>query len=166
MIEYIQDARRFLQLMKIDDIPVGTSEIGSLIDLELLINCDIVGANIQPFLVVFLSKMLPIGSCVFLTFKFCLIMKTLAPHYYHRNWMAKRGGRYRYAQAGMSSLKVFLSTFLCTMRKLPLEYYFFEAYDEPWKEVFWTSNQKWETQWGIFNADRLNKFPLQNIGCM
>lgn len=167
LIEYIQDARRFLQLMKIDDIPVGTSEIGSLIDLELLINCDIVGANIQPFfggvsvedathwVLRFLDlQILPhnenIGTPIVIT---------------EIGWPSG-GGRYRYAQAGMSSLKVFLSTFLCTMRNLPLEYYFFEAYDEPWKEVFWTSNQKWETQWGIFNADRLNKFPLQNIGCM
>lgn len=125
LIEYIQDARRFLQLMKIDDIPVGTSEIGSLIDLELLINCDIVGANIQPFfggvsvedathwVLRFLDlQILPhnenIGTPIIIT---------------EIGWPSG-GGRYRYAQAGMSSLKVFLSTFLCTMRKLPLEYYF------------------------------------------
>lgn len=167
LIEYIQDAKRFLQVMKIDDIPVGTSEVGSLIDLELLRNCDVVGANIQPFfggvsvedathwMLRFLDlQILPhnenIGTPIVIT---------------EIGWPSG-GGRYRYAQAGMSSLKIFLSTFLCTMRELPIEYYFFEAYDEPWKEIFWTGNQKWETQWGIFNADRLNKFALQNIGCI
>ena len=167
LIEYIQEAKRFLKIMKIDDIPVGTSEIGSLIDLELLRNCDVVGANIQPFfggvsvedathwVLRFLDlQILPhnenVGTPIVIT---------------EVGWPSG-GGRYRYAQAGMASLRIFLSTFLCTMRELPIEYYFFEAYDEPWKEIFWTSNQKWETQWGVFNADRLSKFPLQNIGCI
>ena len=35
LIEYIQDAKTFLQSKGIDDIPVGTSEIGSLVDLPL-----------------------------------------------------------------------------------------------------------------------------------
>ncbi|KAI5959440.1 btgC [Candida theae] len=167
LINYIQDAKRFLQVMKINDIPVGTSEIGSLIDSDLLKNCDVVGANIQPFF-----GGVPVEDATHWVLRF-LDLQILP---YNENigtpivitevgWPSG-GGRYRYAQAGLVSLKVFLSCFLCTMRELPVEYYFFEAYDEPWKEVFWTPGQKWETQWGIFNADRSNKFTLQNIGCI
>lgn len=76
------------------------------------------------------------------------------------------GGTFGSSVASLSNLEYFANDFLCTFRDLPIEYYYFEAFDEPWKEIFWEGNRRWETQWGVFQDDRLPKFALQNIGCV
>ena len=46
------------------------------------------------------------------------------------------GGTFGSSVASLSNLEYFANDFLCTFRDLPIEYYYFEAFDEPWKEIF------------------------------
>lgn len=166
LIEYIQDAKTFLQSRGIDDIPVGTSEIGSLVDLSLLQACEIVGANIHPFFAGVPVEFATIWSLEFLNLQ-------VQPYNDYNTKIVlteigwpSGGGTFGSSIASLSNLEYFANDFLCTFRDLPVEYYYFEAFDEPWKEIFWEGNRRWETQWGVFQDDRLPKFALQNIGCV
>ncbi|KAI5955287.1 btgC [Candida jiufengensis] len=167
LIGYIRDAKNFLKIMNIDDIAVGTSEIGSLISSNLLKNCDVIGANIHPFFGGIAVEDAIKWTLEFLDYQVRSYNEEIDTHIVisEVGWPSG-GGSYEKAYANKENLKYFISEFLCILRNLPIEYYFFEAFDEPWKQVFWSPNQKWETQWGIFNSDRSNKFSLQNLGCI
>ncbi|KAI5965583.1 btgC [Candida pseudojiufengensis] len=167
LIEYILDAKNYLKMMHIDDIAVGTSEIGSLISSNLLKNCDVVGANIHPFFGGVSVEGATKWTLDFLEYQIKPYNQGINTHIIitEVGW-PKGGGSYKKANATTENLKSFISDFLCIMRNIPIEYYFFEAFDEPWKQIFWSPNQKWETEWGIFNSDRSNKFSLQNLGCI
>lgn len=166
LISYIQDAKDFLQLLGIDDIPVGTSEIGSLIDPKLLDACDLVGANIHPFFAGVPVEYASAWTIEFLNLQVQAYNENNTPIILSEVGWPSGGGSFGLAVASLANLQYFVGDFLCTFRDLPIEYYYFEAFDEPWKSIFWEDNQQWETQWGIFRADRLSKFSLQNIGCM
>ncbi|CAX42003.1 cell wall protein with similarity to glucanases, putative [Candida dubliniensis CD36] len=166
LIEYIQDAKTFLQSRGIDDIPVGTSEIGSLVDSPLLQACEIVGANIHPFFAGVPVEFATIWSLEFLNLQ-------VQPYNDYNTKIVlteigwpSGGGTFGSSIASLSNSEYFANDFLCTFRDLPVEYYYFEAFDEPWKEIFWEGNRRWETQWGVFQDDRSPKFALQNIGCV
>ncbi|RCK59157.1 putative glucan endo-1,3-beta-glucosidase btgC [Candida viswanathii] len=166
LIAYIQDAKDFLKLSGIDDIPVGTSEIGSLIDPKLLDACDVVGANIHPFFAGVPVEYATAWTIEFLNLQVQAYNEKNTPIVLTEVGWPSGGGNFGQSVASLANLQYFVSDFLCTFRDLPIEYYYFEAFDEPWKSIFWEDNQQWETQWGIFNADRLSKFSLQNIGCL
>ncbi|KAI3405584.2 btgC [Candida oxycetoniae] len=166
LIAYIRDAKSFLELMHVSNIPVGTSEIGSLIDSKLLEACDIIGANIHPFFGGVSVEEATSWTLQFLDYQIQPYNEKFAtPIVITEIGWPSGGGRYKQAIANVDNVKYFIRDFLCTLRETAIDYYFFEGFDEPWKEIFWEANQKWETQWGIFNKDRSNKFPLQYMGC-
>lgn len=166
LIEYIQDAKDFLTMLHIDNIPVGTAEVGSLIDAELVGVCDVVGANIQPFFAGIPVEESAIWVWQFLKYQLEPIVNQSTTQIVitEVGWPSG-GGRYGKAVASKASSKFFICDFVCNFGDKGVDYYLFEAFDEPWKEIFNEGNHRWENQWGIFNADRLNKFPIQNIGC-
>lgn len=167
LIDYIKDAKDFLKMLHIEDIPVGTAEVGSLIDMELVEVCDVVGANIHPFFGGISVEEAPAWVWQFLNYQLDPMSRPVStPIVITEVGWPSGGGRYGKAVASKASLQFFISDFLCNFRDRGIEYYFFEAFDEPWKEVFNERDQNWEPQWGVFNADRLNKFPMQNIGCL
>ncbi|EGW30797.1 uncharacterized protein SPAPADRAFT_56764 [Spathaspora passalidarum NRRL Y-27907] len=165
LIEYIQDAKEFLKLMHIDDIPVGTSEIGSLIDKELLQACDIIGANIQPFFGGVTVEDAVNWTLDFFQYQIEPYNEKNIPVVVTEVGWPSGGGKFKGAIASRAGLSYFVNEFLCAFNDLGIDYYFFEAFDEPWKEIFWDGNRKWESQWGIFKADRSNKFNLQRAPC-
>jgi len=57
------------------------------------------------------------------------------------------------AVPSIEGLQAFLNTFICTANQDNVPYYFFEAFDEPWK----LSQNDRETHWGLFTADRQPK---------
>ncbi|CAI5759439.1 unnamed protein product [Candida verbasci] len=167
LISYIQEAKQFLRSENIFDIPIGTAEIGSLIDADLLRNCDFVGANIHPFF-----GGVPVEEASQWTLQF--LNHQIQPRNQGINtpiiisevgWPSG-GGSYQRSIASFANSRYFVNSFLCTFRNLPIQYYYFEAFDEQWKQLYWEPEKRWETQWGIFNEDRSNKFSLQNIGCI
>lgn len=54
--------------------------------------------------------------------------------------------------------RFFCFTFLLTARR-------FEAFDEPWKKQFDTDTQKWESKWGLMDADRKLKDGVKIPDC-
>lgn len=160
LLEYIRDTKEFLQKLNITDLPVGTSEIGSMITKEMFVDCDFVGANIHPFfggidaqfgtrwvLDYYHNQLLPLTDAQNTS---QLIISEVGWPY--------QGGEFIRSVAGSWEYQQFLNDWLCTTPANILnECFFFEAFDEPWKKIWWDENRTWETEWGFFTSDRKMK---------
>jgi exo-beta-1,3-glucanase (GH17 family)/cellulose synthase/poly-beta-1,6-N-acetylglucosamine synthase-like glycosyltransferase len=67
------------------------------------------------------------------------------------------GNRYEFAKPSLANEAIFLREWFQVAREQRLDYYIMEAIDQPWKEQV---SGRTEAYWGIFNADRQLKFPL------
>lgn len=164
LLSYINETRQFVHSLGYD-IPVGTSEIGSLINTELIEGCDIIGANIHPF---FGGEEVEKGSewtLDFLKYQIEPINSKNTTIVITEVGWPSSGGRYQKALASIPNLKYLLEDFPCKARASGYGYYFFEAFDEPWKKVFYSGKNKWETEWGIFDKDRKKKVDFKSFGC-
>jgi exo-beta-1,3-glucanase (GH17 family) len=162
LIEFIEDTKNFLQLINYD-IPVGTSEIGSLINKKLIRHCDIIGANVHPF---FGGE--TVESAVdwvqnFIKYQLEPVVNKKVEIVVTEVGWPTGGGQFHKSVASVNNFKRFISNFLCQSRDFNFGWYFFEAFDEPWKEVFYVGDNKWETEWGIFNSDRSNKVEWEDL---
>ncbi|MDR3445210.1 MULTISPECIES: glycosyltransferase family 2 protein [unclassified Dyella] len=67
------------------------------------------------------------------------------------------GDRFKYADPSVSNEAIFLRTWFNVAKRENIDYYVMEAFDQPWKEAL---SGRTEAYWGMFNADRQQKFPF------
>lgn len=67
------------------------------------------------------------------------------------------GNRFQYADPSVSNEAIFLREWFNKAKKLNIDYYVMEAFDQPWKEQL---SGRTEAYWGMFSADRKLKFPF------
>ncbi|KAI9695920.1 MAG: hypothetical protein M1836_006037 [Candelina mexicana] len=58
------------------------------------------------------------------------------------------------AVASVTDMNVFMDTFVCQALKNGTEYFWFEAFDEPWKIKYNDGDKNWEDKWGLMDSDR------------
>ncbi|KAJ7167457.1 glycoside hydrolase [Mycena filopes] len=58
------------------------------------------------------------------------------------------------SDASVANLQIFIDTFVCQANQNGTGYFFFEYFDEGWKEIQFGGVEPW---WGLFNADRTLK---------
>jgi exo-beta-1,3-glucanase (GH17 family)/cellulose synthase/poly-beta-1,6-N-acetylglucosamine synthase-like glycosyltransferase len=68
------------------------------------------------------------------------------------------GDRHEYAYPSVSNEAIFLRQWFNAAKKLHIDYYVMEAFDQPWKENL--GEGRTGAYWGMFNADRQLKFPF------
>ncbi|KAF6007743.1 hypothetical protein HII13_004414 [Brettanomyces bruxellensis] len=59
------------------------------------------------------------------------------------------GGEYESAIANYTEMQLFLNDWICEAQNNKIYSIYFEAFDEPWKEIFDDGSQRWETNWGF-----------------
>lgn len=158
LMDYIKYTKNYLSSINKGEIPVGTSEVGSKIVAEHYLNADFVGANIHPFfagidakdgtqwsLDYYYGQLIPFAEKF--NAKTKLIISEIGWPY--------SGGTFHKAHAGASDFQRFLNDWLCTAPAEVLKTtFYFEAFDEPWKSIWWTDGKRWETEWGFFTSER------------
>lgn len=161
LMGYVRNTKNYLHSLNITDLPVGISEIGSEITKEMFIDCDFIGANIHPFfggvdaqfgtrwvLDYYHNQLLPLKEGVNTTAK-VIISEVGWPY---------QGGEFIRSVAGSWEYQQFLNDWLCTTPANILnDCFYFEAFDEPWKRIWWDNDRTWETEWGFFTSDRKMK---------
>lgn len=159
LIDYIKRAREFVRQLGSDfaSIPVGTTEIGSLISVELARACNVVGANVHPF---FGGEVAEMGA----DWTFDFVRTQLEPKLSgltkivitEVGWPYS-GGKHSRSEATPANFQAFMDKFVCDAYQNNYGWFYFEAFDEPWKSIFYEGDNRWETEWGVFNRDRTMK---------
>ncbi|KAG5363691.1 putative glucan endo-1,3-beta-glucosidase btgC [Yarrowia sp. B02] len=169
LVGYMNEVRGELQQRNLT-IPVGTSELGSQWSPYMASNVDVLGANIHPF---FGGLDVPEATTWTLNFLESFVINEISnvervPQIVisEIGWPSG-GGQHGAAKSGVAEQQRLLQDWVCTAKDLPqIGWYWFEAFDEPWKRVFDTPTEKWESQWGILTPDRRLKKGLSlNIVC-
>ena len=154
-------------------IPVGTSDLGANIDATLVAGSDYVMANVHPFFA-------PNSAATAANWTWNFFFQNdvnyanqtsypnLAaggtkdiPAIISETGWPTRGNASAGAIPGTDGLQTFLDTFLCQSNTMGVPYYFFEAFDEPWKIIY----GELETSWGLFNSDRTLKSGITIPNC-
>ncbi|CAH2354968.1 hypothetical protein CLIB1423_20S01002 [[Candida] railenensis] len=161
LVEYIQEARNFAASLGYADLSVGTSEIGSLISNELIEHTDVIGVNIHSFFGGVGSERGTRWTFDFLDSQILPIVNGKSKIVITEVGWPYAGGKYKSAVASPSDFSQFLHQFVCQAYKNGYGWYYFEAFDEPWKEVFYEGENKWETEWGVFTNDRKLKGSIE-----
>ncbi|MCJ1439170.1 hypothetical protein MMC27_008561 [Xylographa pallens] len=56
--------------------------------------------------------------------------------------------------AGVDEMNTFMANFVCQSLANGTNYFWFEAFDEPWKVTFNTPGKEWEDKWGLIDSGR------------
>ncbi|MCJ1286099.1 hypothetical protein MMC26_005442 [Xylographa opegraphella] len=56
--------------------------------------------------------------------------------------------------AGIDEMNTFMANFVCQSLANGTDYFWFEAFDEPWKVTFNTAGKEWEDKWGLMDSAR------------
>lgn len=145
------------------DLPVATSDLGDDWTQELADDSDYIMANIHPF---FAGKEASEAASWTMWFwetrnkqfwkadkKKNIISET--------GWPTKGGRNCGGATtcevgsvAGIDELNTFMADWVCQALTNGTNYFWFEAFDEPWKVRFNEKGKEWEDQWGLMTVNR------------
>jgi len=67
--------------------------------------------------------------------------------------------------AGIDEMNQFMQDWICPSLKNGTEYFWFSAFDEPWKVRYNTPGKEWEDKWGLMDVDRNIKPGLKIPDC-
>ncbi|KAK3336327.1 glycoside hydrolase family 17 protein [Cercophora scortea] len=67
--------------------------------------------------------------------------------------------------AGIQQVNQFMADWVCSALTNGTNYFWFEAFDEPWKIRFNTDKQQWEDHWGLIDVDRNLKDGIKIPDC-
>ncbi|BGP01034.1 Glycoside hydrolase family 17 protein [Rhodotorula toruloides] len=151
-------------------LPVGTADAGSAFTTTLAAGADFIMANVHPWF-----GGLAIDQAAGWTWEFFeendvaisnQVSNKPTPYIAETGWptasMTPENATLGGAVAGVSELQTFLNTYPCQANANSSYYFYFEPFDEPWKEQFGGV----EPYWGLFDSNRKLKditFPTCSI---
>ncbi|CAK7272927.1 hypothetical protein SEPCBS57363_005394 [Sporothrix epigloea] len=147
-------------------LPVATSDLGTVWDAELAEASDYVMANIHPFFGGVKAKSAASWTSNFWETNNGQFFKSdKSKNVISETGWPSQGGTDcgtgsaetscpNAAVAGISEINTFLSTWVCDALTSGTEYFWFEAFDEPWKIQYDSGNENWEDHWGIMDVNR------------
>ncbi|ERS99025.1 hypothetical protein HMPREF1624_04220 [Sporothrix schenckii ATCC 58251] len=161
----LQSVRTNMSSMSIS-LPVATSDLGTVWDAELSQASDYVMANIHPFF-----GGVNANDAAAWTWNFwetnngAFFKSDKSKNIISETGWPSEGGTDcgsgstltvcpDAAVAGISQINTFLSTWVCDALTNGTEYFWFEAFDEPWKIQYDSGDQNWEDHWGIMDVNR------------
>ncbi|RAK98843.1 putative cell wall glucanase [Aspergillus ibericus CBS 121593] len=176
LIGYINDVKDHFRQKNIN-LPVGTSDLGDNWNAQLVSAADFVMSNIHPFF-----GGVEIDDAASWTWTFWqthdapLTTGTNKQQIISEVGWPSGGGNdcgagnkcqndQEGAVAGIDEMNRFLSDWVCQALDNGTEYFWFEAFDEPWKVQYNTEGQEWEDKWGLMDSARKLKPGLKIPDC-
>jgi exo-beta-1,3-glucanase (GH17 family) len=147
------------------NLPVATSDLGDKWDSTLASQSDAIMANIHPFFAGEPAKSAAAWTMLFWNNKVSsFLKKNPEMNIISETGWPTQGGMGcgnewetdcpQKAVAGIEELNVFMEDFVCQALKNGTQYFWFEAFDEPWKVRFNTPGKEWEDHWGLLTVNR------------
>ncbi|KAK2733343.1 hypothetical protein FQN57_002163 [Myotisia sp. PD_48] len=154
IIEYVRSVKQQFQQRRIN-LPVATSDLGAAWTLQLAQAVDVVMANIHPFFSGALAKDAAGWTYTYWTGNTLFLTKDAKkPQYISEVGWPTGGGQAKGSVAGIPELNQFLEDWVCQALKNDTKYFWFEAFDEPWKVQYNEPGKEWEDKWGLMDPAR------------
>ncbi|KAI4200321.1 MAG: hypothetical protein LQ346_002399 [Caloplaca aetnensis] len=166
LAKVLADVKQNMTALKID-LPLATSDLGDDWTAELASEVDVVMSNIHPF---FAGKTPDIAASwtwnFWNTHDTILTAKTTKKNIISEVGWPSAGGKHcgevnctagiTGAVAGIDNLNTFMDTFICQSLANGTEFFWFEAFDEPWKKTLNEPKlgKEWEDKWGLMDLAR------------
>ena len=163
MATYIKDARGNFTERKLD-LKVASSDLGDNWAKvpAFAAQVDVVMSNIHPFFAGITAKVAADWTYDFWT-RFDLPVKAgIQNHIIAETGWPSRGGKtcgqsptcVEGSVAGIPEMNSFMDGWICDALTNGTNYFWFEAFDEPWKITFNEPGKEWEDQWGLMDVNR------------
>ncbi|PFH62867.1 hypothetical protein XA68_11423 [Ophiocordyceps unilateralis] len=171
----LSDTRKKLASKNIN-LPVATSDLGDDWTAELAQDSDYVMANIHPFFAGVSADVAASWTWSFWESKDGPFWKSdknkniIA----ETGWPSAGGKHCGQAQtttcepgsvAGIPEMNRFMQDWVCDALKNGTQYFWFEAFDEPWKIRFNEKGKEWEDKWGLLDINRQLKDGIKIPDC-
>lgn len=156
------------------DLPVATSDLGDDWTTELANDSDYLMANIHPFFAGVDAKDAASWTYSFWQnqnsqfFKSDKTKNIIAEVGWPTGGGTNCGGATSCtggSVAGVDGTNQLLEDWVCPALKNGTEYFWFSAFDEPWKERFNEKGKEWEDKWGLMDVNRNLKDGLKIPDC-
>ena len=146
-------------------LPVATSDLGDKWTSALAAQSDYIMANIHPFFAGVNAKQAASWTWSFWNNQNSGFFKSDPKKNIisETGWPSKGGTHCGSATiktcpdgsvAGISEMNRFMEDWVCQALNNGTQYFWFEAFDEPWKVLFNTAGMEWEDQWGLMDVNR------------
>ncbi|KAF2493094.1 glycoside hydrolase [Lophium mytilinum] len=147
------------------DLPLATSDLGDNWTAALTLDVDIVMSNIHPFFAGVTAEAAAGWTWTFWQGKDVALTegKSTKQIISEVGWPSAGGNDCGEADctsdtqgsiAGIDEMNTFMENWVCQSLANSTEYFWFEAFDEPWKIQFDTKGKEWEDKWGLMDVDR------------
>ncbi|KAL8975461.1 MAG: hypothetical protein Q9197_000316 [Variospora fuerteventurae] len=166
LAKILTDVKSNLTALNID-LPLATSDLGDAWTPTLASEVDVVMSNIHPF---FAGKTSDIAAdwtwSFWKTHNAILTANTNKKNIISEVGWPSEGGKHcgevnctagiTGAVAGIDEMNEFMDTFVCQSLANGTEFFWFEAFDEPWKKGFNEPEigKNWEDKWGLMDLAR------------
>lgn len=156
------------------DLPVATSDLGDDWTTELADDSDYLMANIHPFFAGVEAKDAASWTYSFWQNQNSQFFKSddkkniIAEVGWPTGGGTNCGGASTCAtgsKAGVDGLNQLMKDWVCPALKNGTEYFWFSAFDEPWKSRFNEKGKAWEDKWGLMDVNRNLKDGLEIPDC-
>ncbi|KAG5730946.1 putative glucan endo-1,3-beta-glucosidase btgC, partial [Termitomyces sp. T112] len=161
LIANIKDTRDMISSMQLS-IPVGTADAGSYFNTKVLEAVDYGMANVHPWFANVSAEDAAAWTASFFQTTDVAAATVLSND--PKMYIAETGWPTQSSDAGNASngpgtaseagLQIFLDNFVCQANANGTGYFFFEYFDEPWKDAEFGGVEGW---WGLFTANRTLK---------
>jgi len=163
LLPYIQDTRSMLASLNLPKtLPVGTADAGAFFNTKILQNVDYGMSNVHAWF----ANVSAQNSAGWVAEFFQqnnvaaanAVSNRPAMYIAETGWPTQSSDVSNESngpsKASEANLQIFLDTFVCQANKNGTGYFFFEYFDEPWKNIQFGGVEGW---WGLFHSNRTLK---------
>jgi len=144
------------------NLPVATSDLGDDWTAELASEADYLMANIHPFFAGVNADVAASWTYDFWTNHDTILQTDLSKNIIAETGWPSAGGMdcggaptcVNGSVAGIPQMNTFMDQWVCQALANGTTYFWFEAFDEPWKIIYDTPGKDWEDKWGLLDVNR------------